>query len=600
MPTLPLVRECALYTEFHGLSENPFAIIPNPRLAWLGAGMRKVRAELYDAVLEGCGLMLLFGGPGVGKSLVLALLATDLKQIGASCHVHALNCGLGVGASELLDHVAEDAAGDDGATATERLTVLLIDEAQHICSAELDILLHAITASGDTVRVVLAGTPELELTVHEALAEYPATIVAHWSLEPLLPEEIGPYIVGRLQAAGGGRREIFTADAIECLIRYSGGVPRRLNVLCSTALFLAWREGREDVDGSTVKAVLPAFNATGSLTDAVEQQPLAPPSVPIHPAPNEATVLREVKDLPIAELESALLKVPVVSGSGQSEVNETTPGPAAQSESIAPERNPPEMAAYGPKVARLETCEFAVTATPASRELAQFPLKVKSVARQHRPMPALTLARVRQSATLYMPLAAVATIAFLLIATDWRAQDEQPVAVTSPPPTDPSAIATNQPIAVSVYVDPQFDEEGPQSATKGPPSPETIGSAELAELLARARQQIGAFALTTPPGDNAFETLQRVLAAMPAQPDALQGIRDIARKYALLAFQADKRGEYGLAERYLAKGLGLVPDHPDLLAVQRKLDAEASFEPHASTATDRLGIAPTQRAGNTK
>jgi len=526
---------------------------------------------------------------------VLALLAADLKQSGASCHVHAVNCGLGVEASELLDHVAEDAAGDDDATATDRLTVLLIDEAQHICSAELHTLLHATTASGDGVRVVLAGTPELEPAVHEVLAEYPATIVAHWSLEPLLPEEIGPYIIGRLQAAGGGRREIFTADAIECLIRHSGGVPRRLNVLCSTALFLAWREGCQKVDDSIVEAVLPAFNATGSLTDAVEPQPLAPLSTPIHPAPDKATALPEVKDLPIADLESALLKVPVVSGSGRSEVSETAPGTAAQSESIAPERNPLEAAAYGLEAARLDTCELA-----ASRELAQFPLKVKSVARQHRPVPVLTWARVRQSPTLYMPLAAVATIAFLLIAMDWRARNEQPSAVTIPQPTDPSAIATNQPIAVSVYVDPKFADEGSQSAPEAQPSPETIGSAELAEQLARARQQIAAFALTTPPGDNAFETLQRVLAAMPAQPDALQGIRDIASKYALLAVQADKRGEHDLARRYLAKGLGLVPDHPDLLAVQRKLDAEASFEPDASTAADRLGIAPTQRAGSTK
>jgi hypothetical protein len=37
----------------------------------------------------------------------------------------------------------------------------------------------------------------------------------------------------------------------------------------------------------------------------------------------------------------------------------------------------------------------------------------------------------------------------------------------------------------------------------------------LAELLANAQQQMKALALTTPAGDNALETLQRVLAAMP-------------------------------------------------------------------------------------
>jgi len=77
-----------------------------------------------------------------------------------------------------------------------------------------------------------------------------------WSLEPLSPNEIGSYIAGRLEAVGGGRCEIFTAGAIECLTRHLGGVPRRLNVLCSAALFLAWRDDRQEVDAGIVEAAL--------------------------------------------------------------------------------------------------------------------------------------------------------------------------------------------------------------------------------------------------------------------------------------------------------------------------------------------------------
>src|SRR5258708_4302958 len=123
-----------VFTEFHGLSESPFTIMPNPRLAWLGSGMRKIRAELCNAVLEGRGLVVLSGGPGVGKSLALALLASDLKQSGSPCSVHALNCDQQISATELLRRVAEDAADDDRAPATGRLTVLLIDEAHHLRS----------------------------------------------------------------------------------------------------------------------------------------------------------------------------------------------------------------------------------------------------------------------------------------------------------------------------------------------------------------------------------------------------------------------------------------------------------------------------------
>ena len=597
-----------MFTEFHGLSENPFTIMPNPRLAWLGAGMRKLRAELCKAVLEGCSLAVLSGGPGVGKSLALTLLASDLKQSGAPCRIHALNCGLQVSAIDILRRVAED-ADDDGAL-TEPLTVLLIDEAQHLGPAELGALLHQTALRGDRLGLVLAGTPELELAVKEALAEHPVAFATHWSLEPLAPDEISSYVAGQLQAAGGGRREIFTAGAIECLIRNSGGVPRRLNVLCSTALFLAWREGRQEVDASMVEAALPAFNLRGSLTDADEPRRPAPMATSTHRPPIEAPALSEAKDPPVAELASAVLEVSAPSAAldgVRSEVMEFVSLGSAKSGSIAPQTNPPEAAPHVAEAARLETCEYAtdvaVVATPVSREIAQLQPEAKPVAQQHSPVLVPIWALMRRP-SLYLSVAGVAAIVFLLVAIDWRARDELPAGHAIVPktlatilPADPPIIApTDQPTApspspgstagepvdpVPVYVDPQFAEEGPRSAVEGRP-PKTIGQVELAELLTRAHQQIEAFALTSPPGDNALETLQRVLIVMPTQPDALQGIHDIASRYAVLATQAERRGEHGLAKRYVERGLHLVPDHSDLLAVQQKLAAQPALQPGVS------------------
>ena len=324
LATAPLVRECALYTEFHGLPENPFTITPNPRLAWLGASMRKVRAELCTAALEGRGLMSVCGGPGVGKSLVLALLAKDLKVSDPSCHIHARNWGPHVSATGFLRILADDIAADGGGRVTGQLTVLLIDEAQHLSSSDLSALLRGTARYGPRLSLVLAGAPELELAVNEM----PVAIAAQWSLEPLAPDEVRPYVDGRLQAAGGNGREIFTDDAIGCLARHSGGVPRRLNLLCSTALFIAWREGRPNVDASIVEAA--AFNPTGPLTDAVELPSLAPLSTSARQRFSDTSVV-EVKEP--AVLQPAVLEVSAAYGSlgsDRSEVSELVEGRAAE------------------------------------------------------------------------------------------------------------------------------------------------------------------------------------------------------------------------------------------------------------------------------
>jgi len=210
-------------------------------------------------------------------------------------------------------------------------------------------------------------------------------------------------------------------------------------------------------------------------------------------------------------------------------------------------------------------------------------------------------------------MAAVAAIVFLLVPINWRPSDEQPASHANVPvtaesivPAEPSLIAPpNQPAAPSQGPAPAAKEAEPpealparamqrtdafvpQNGSQGASAaerqtPETMGSAALAQLLARARQQIKSFALTSPPGDNALKTLQRVLVAVPAQPDALQGIHDIGSRYALLAVQAEQRGEHALAGRYVARGLEVVPDHPDLLAIRQKLGEP----PDASPSADR-------------
>ena len=103
----------------------------------------------------------------------------------------------------------------------------------------------------------------------------------------------------------------------------------------------------------------------------------------------------------------------------------------------------------------------------------------------------------------------------------------------APAPIDLASVVLSLPPRLIAAV--PSDDEPRDIAATGNTTVRTGGRYALHALLRLAHQQIEALALTTPPGDNAYETLQRILAVMPAQPDALRGIRDIADKYEMLA-----------------------------------------------------------------
>lgn len=114
---------------------------------------------------------------------------------------------------------------------------------------------------------------------------------------------------------------------------------------------------------------------------------------------------------------------------------------------------------------------------------------------------------------------------------------------------------------------------------------------EISRLLAKAQRQVAQLALTTPTGDNAYETYQQILSLLPNDSAALAGIREVGAKYAALAEQVQARGEFQKADRYAAKAIELAPDHPSVKALETALDThrQKSQEnaPSAATATNQ-------------
>jgi general secretion pathway protein A len=101
--------------------------------------------------------------------------------------------------------------------------------------------------------VVLLGQPELrELLARPELRQLSQRITARYHLGPLERGEVAAYINHRL-AVAGHRKKLFNDQVIGLVYRYTGGIPRLINVLCDRALLGTYVQGLDKVSAATLK-----------------------------------------------------------------------------------------------------------------------------------------------------------------------------------------------------------------------------------------------------------------------------------------------------------------------------------------------------------
>jgi type II secretory pathway predicted ATPase ExeA len=139
-----------------------------------------------------------------------------------------------------------------------REPVLIIDEAQLIPSKatfdEIRLLTNFQLDDQNLLSVLLIGQPELETRIDRlAYAALRQRIGMRYRLGPLSLEETIEYIEHRVRV-GGGARNPFSRAAMEEIYATSGGIPRLINTLATTALLDAFGEDAETIDPQRVVA----------------------------------------------------------------------------------------------------------------------------------------------------------------------------------------------------------------------------------------------------------------------------------------------------------------------------------------------------------
>ena len=260
-----------MYCELFQLTEPPFRLTPDPQFLFASKQHARAKAYMESTIWLADGFVVITGDIGSGKTTLiesfLAELPNDIvlaqisqTQLSPVEFLQALLVEFGFKPfrqrkvellAMLKDFMVEQYAAG-------KKILLVIDEAQNLSRhvlEEVRLLSGLETQKEKLLRIILAGQPELSQKLDSPrLEQLTQRVRLRFHLGALSKRETHEYITHRLNVAGADGRRIFDEAACDLVFRYSGGVPRLVNVLCDTAMLCAFAEERTSIDEGLVKA----------------------------------------------------------------------------------------------------------------------------------------------------------------------------------------------------------------------------------------------------------------------------------------------------------------------------------------------------------
>ncbi|MBM7068986.1 ExeA family protein [Actibacterium sp. 188UL27-1] len=268
-----MVGASDIYTEYFGLRERPFTLLPDPDFVFWSRGHRAAYTILEYGIVMRAPITVLTGEVGAGKTTLLQHLLNSIQDdttIGLISNAQGdrgdllrwvLN-SFGIETGRDLDYVGMFQLLQDfllGEYADGRRVIIVIDEAQNLTAEvleELRMLTNINTNKDELLQLVLVGQPELRAKiVRPELSQFAQRVVASYHLLPMSEDTVSQYIKHRLKHAGGKGDE-FTKEAVELVYQHTGGVPRLVNKLCDFAMVYAAMGEERSITETTVQQVI--------------------------------------------------------------------------------------------------------------------------------------------------------------------------------------------------------------------------------------------------------------------------------------------------------------------------------------------------------
>jgi putative secretion ATPase (PEP-CTERM system associated) len=261
-----------VYEKFYHLTGIPFQLTPDSRFFFGSSGHSRAIAHLVYGLAQEEGFIVITGEVGAGKTTLVEQLWSQLDR---SSYVIARIVTTRVSGDDLLrlavtNFGVSDDGGIDKATllrrfermardqrAAGRRCVLVVDEVQNLSLPALEELrmLSNITVDGRaSLQTILLGQPQFRATLaNPDLEQLRQRVLASYHLGPLTEAETRAYMEHRLGRVGWSNDPRWEDAAFAYIYKYTDGIPRRINTLCSRVLLYGAIEETHTITGPMVE-----------------------------------------------------------------------------------------------------------------------------------------------------------------------------------------------------------------------------------------------------------------------------------------------------------------------------------------------------------
>lgn len=260
-----------MYERFFQFQTSPFPAAPSVANYFPAQAIATARQSLIRIIERAEGPALIVGPAGVGKSLLLRVLADYFEGVFRIAYLSGTRVdtrrsllqnvlfelglsyrGLDEGELRLalIDALRPSDACPNG-------ILLLVDEAHTLplrLLDELRMITNVVRDGQPRAHLVLAGGPPLEERfANPKLESFNQRIAARCYLQPFNRDETYEFLRAQVSGAGGDPDAIFSEEAVRAVQQAADGIPRLINQICDHALIMAHAAGQHRLDAATIQ-----------------------------------------------------------------------------------------------------------------------------------------------------------------------------------------------------------------------------------------------------------------------------------------------------------------------------------------------------------